>query len=264
MPIAKLDRTVIEVSGEAPEDFLSGLITNSLKADITFAALLTPQGKIIADFFVTKSAGALLIDTPAKFAADLMNRLKMYKLRAKIDLAVRDDLEVYAAWDGTGDEGCADPRHDGLGRRIITEYIEASADADDYNAHRLTLGIPNSTWDFETASTFPANANMDTLNGVDFKKGCFVGQEVVSRMHRKTAVRKRMRSFTATVPVIPATTLMQGIVNVGTVMSMHGNAGMAMIREDRLADEPDDARVDITAGDAVVTLMERACAITPK
>jgi len=263
MPIAKLDRTVISVSGDAPEDFLSGLITNSLNGDITFTALLTPQGKIIADFFVIKDGARLLIDTPSKFVADLMKRLKMYKLRAKIDLEICNDLEVYAAWDGTGDEGHEDPRHPGLGRRMISGYIETTATADDYNARRLSLGIPDSARDFETASTFPANANMDILSGIDFKKGCFVGQEVVSRMHRKTSVRKRMQSFTATAPIVPATTLMCGLVNVGTVLSMQGLTGMAMVREDRLPDAADEGRADITAGDAIVTLTERAYAPSP-
>ena len=262
MPIAKLDRTVISIAGENPETFLSGLITNSLKDDITFAALLTPQGKIIADFFVIKDGERLLIDTPAKFSADLMKRLKMYKLRAKIDLVVCDDLEVYAAWDGTGDEGFADPRHDRLGRRIVGAAMEATASADEYNKHRLSLGIPDSHWDFDTVTTFPANANMDLLSGVDFQKGCFVGQEVVSRMHRKTSVRKRMQSFTATGPVTPNSPLMCGLVNVGTVMSIQGHAGMAMIREDRLPETAE--RPDIIAGDAVVTLTERAYAASPK
>lgn len=254
----------MSISGENVTDFLSGLITNNLSADMTFTALLTPQGKIIADFFVTKDNGRLLIDTPDKFAADLMKRLKMYKLRAKIDLALCEDLNVYAAWDGTGDEGYADPRHADLGRRIISDYTETEHSADDYNAHRLSLGIPDSAWDFETATTFPANANMDILNGVDFKKGCFVGQEVVSRMQRKTNVRKRMQSFTATAPIIPGATLMCGLVNVGTVMSVAGKAGMAMIREDRLPDALDTDKADITAGDAIVTLTERAYAIAPK
>lgn len=264
MPIAKLDRTIISVCGDNTVDFLSGLTTNNLEADITFTALLTPQGKIIADFFVTKMSERLLIDTPSKFAADLMKRLKMYKLRAKIDLTIEDDLSVYAAWDGLGDEGHEDPRHAGLGRRIMAEHIETTTDAEDYNAHRLTLGIPDSTWDFDTVTTFPANANMDLLNGVDFHKGCFVGQEVVSRMHRKTKVRKRMQSFIATAPIVPAATLICGLVNVGTVMSMQGKSGMAMIREDRLPEAADTDTPDITAGDATVTLTERNYAITPK
>ena len=102
---------------------------------------------------------------------------------------------------------------------------------------------------------------MDLLSGVDFQKGCFVGQEVVSRMHRKTSVRKRMQSFTATGPVTPNSPLMCGLVNVGTVMSIQGHAGMAMIREDRLPETAE--RPDIIAGDAVVTLTERAYAASP-
>ena len=243
MPIARLDRTVISLAGEDVDGFVSGLITNSLKDDISFAALLTPQGKIIADFFVTKNGDTLLIDTPDKFVADLMKRLKMYKLRAKIDM-VQTDLSVYAFWDGSGDEGYADPRHDDLGRRLITQSLETTAVPDDYNAHRLTLSIPDSTWDFETASVFPADANMDLINGVDFKKGCFVGQEVVSRMHRKTSVRKRMFGLMGPGSVLEDNTLWQDGRKVGLHLSHFGEAGMALLRADKL-----DAALPVTDGE---------------
>ena len=250
MPIARLDRTVISVSGEDVTGFMSGLITNNLTADVTFAALLTPQGKIIADFFITKDGERLLIDTPDKFGPDLMKRLKMYKLRAKINLAICEDLSVYAAWDGTGDEGHDDPRHTGLGRRIITGALETTAGSQDYNVHRLTLGIPDSTWDFETVSVFPADANMDLLSGVDFKKGCFVGQEVVSRMHRKTAVRKRMRGLIGDGAVGEDTALWQDGKKVGVHLSHFGEAGMALLRADKL-----DEAAPVTGGDARYTVL---------
>lgn len=241
MPIASLDRRVIALSGEDdPREFLSGLITNSLSGLISFAALLTPQGKIIADFFVIDEGERLLIDVAEKFAPYLIKRLKMYKLRSKLDIS-DTGINVYAAWDGEGDEGFADPRDTRLGRRIYTPALESTASADDYNTHRLGLGIPDSIWDFETAQVFPADANMDLLNGVNYKKGCFVGQEVVSRMHRKTSVRKRMRALTGPRGGAPFDTLWQGETRVGEHLSHFGNAGMAIIRMDKV-----DAAAPIT------------------
>lgn len=233
MPIAQLNRSVFRLSGEGVSAWLDGLITNSLKSDISFAALLTPQGKIIADFFVTKDGEDLRLDTPAKFAESLFKRLRMYKLRAPIEITnITETHNVYAIWDGQGEEGHADPRHATLGRRLITEdYLEGT---DDYNAHRLSLGVVDSEWDFETVTTFPADANMDLMNGVDFKKGCFVGQEVVSRMKRMTTVKKRMRGIVLAGGAQSGDKIMAGERVIGDVLYVHGKMGMGLIRLDRL------------------------------
>ena len=252
MPIAKLNRTVIRLSGEGLVPWLDGLITNNLEADMTFAALLTPQGKIIADFFVIKDGEDVLIDTPAKFGAGLIKRLTMYRLRAKIEIT-ETDLSIYAAWDGTGDEGHADPRDAKLGQRIISGDLEATHSEDDYDQHRLALGIPDSQWDFDTAEMFPADMNMDLLAGVDFKKGCFVGQEVVSRMKRKTTVRKRARGLSYTGD-ISGDTITCGERTVGTVLHSRGGNGMALMRLDRLAEATAPPMID----DVVITLKESA------
>ena len=233
MPIAKLDRAVLRLSGEGVLAWLDGLVSNSIAADgLTFAALLTPQGKIIADFFISHDGEALLLETPTKFAADLFKRLRMYKLRAPIEI---EDLSathhVYAIWDGEGAEGEADPRLPALGYRLIT--TEDLPTTGDYNAHRLSLGIPDSEWDFETATTFPADANMDVLNGVDFKKGCFVGQEVVSRMKRMTTVKKRFRAVVLSQPAKKGDKIMAGERVIGELLSVHNMMGMAMIRLNR-------------------------------
>ncbi len=250
MPIAKLNRSVIRLSGENLTSWLDGLITNKLSDDITFAALLTPQGKIIADFFIVKSGENLLIDTPEKFAGTLSKRLTMYKLRAKIEIA-ETGLSVYAAWNGEGDEGLADPRHTDLGRRIVAEHLETTHSPEDYDAHRLSLGIPDSAWDFDSAEMFPANVNMDLINGVDFKKGCFVGQEVVSRMKRKTTVRKRALGFSYN-GTISERTITAGKRQVGEILHVNNGRGIALMRLDRLA-ETDDAPM---IGDIKIDLME--------
>ena len=249
MPIAQLNRSILRLSGEGVSAWLDGLITNSLKSDMTFAALLTPQGKIIADFFVTKDAGDLFIDTPTKFAADLFKRLRMYKLRAPIEITdITDTHNVYAIWDGQGEEGHADPRHASLGRRLMTtDYLDSEGD---YNAYRLSLGVVDSEWDFETVMTFPADANMDVMNGVDFKKGCFVGQEVVSRMKRMTTVKKRMRSLVFTGDAQSGDKIMAGERVIGDVLYVHSTVGMGLIRLDRLK----AAEVEPTVNDAEVDI----------
>ena len=233
MPITQLNRSAFRLSGEGVSTWLDGLISNSLNGPMTFAALLTPQGKIIADFFVTKEGDDLLLDTPMKFAEGLFKRLRMYKLRAPIEITdITETHNVYAIWDGEGEEGHADPRHASLGRRLITaDYLDASGD---YNAHRLSLGVVDSEWDFETLTTFPADANMDLMNGVDFKKGCFVGQEVASRMHRKTDIRKRMQSVRAQA-TLEVGQIFCGERVVGDILYASGHTAMAMLRLDRLA-----------------------------
>lgn len=232
MPIANLNRKVIKISGEGVTEWLSGLITNNLGADINFAALLTPQGKIIADFFVVRDNESWLIDVAEPYAQALVKRLSMYRLRAPIDVETTDK-EVFAAWDGTGEEGHADPRAPFLGRRIYTDYLEASVGIEAYDEHRLSFGIPDSNFDFQTAQIFPAGANMDLLSGVDFKKGCFVGQEVVSRMYRKTEVKKRMRGFRFS-GSLDQNSIMAGDRVAGEIMHVRNQFGIAMLRHDRL------------------------------
>ena len=233
MTSARLTRTVFRLSGEGLESWFSGLITNELGPNLTFAALLTPQGKIIADFFVHRDGDALLVETPTKFAVDLHKRLRMYRLRAPIEIT-ETDLHVYAVWDNDDMVGQADPRLPALGNRIIadTPLLQTG----DYDSHRLSLGIPDSQWDFETVKVFPADANMDLLHGVNFKKGCFVGQEVVSRMKRMTTVKKRMRGITFEGDAAVGDRVLSGERVIGDVLHTHGNMGMAMMRLDRLRD----------------------------
>jgi folate-binding protein YgfZ len=247
MPIALLERSIISVRGETARDFLGGLITNNLKSDLTFSALLTPQGKIIADFFVHRMADDhYLIETPVKFGKTLMLRLKMYKLRAKIELEdVSEQYDIYALWDGEGDAGQADPRHPDMGHRLIAESGSMSPEHTDtdYNVHRLGLGISESEWDFDSEQMFPSDANMDRLNGVDFKKGCFIGQEVVSRMHRKTNVRKRMGGLILGGEAKAGDELKDGDRTVGTVLHVHADQAMALLRLNRIAEADGDITI---------------------
>ena len=250
MPIARLDRSVFSLSGEGVEDWLAGLITNDLSGDVTFAALLTPQGKIIADFFIYRWFDGLLLDTPTKFAASLHKRLRMYRLRAPIEIE-ETDLSVHAVWDEGPAGGFQDPRHASLGRRIVS--TRSFKTTGDYNAHRLSLGVPESQWDFETQEVFPADANMDLLNGVNFSKGCFVGQEVVSRMKRMTTVKKRMRGILFDGDAAAGDRILSGERVIGDVLSVHGKMGMAMMRLDRLRDA--EHRLTLNGDTVTVTVM---------
>lgn len=245
MSKTRLPRTVFRLFGEGVEDWFSGLITNTLSVNPTFAAILTPQGKIIADFFIHREEDALLLETSTKFAADLFKRLRMYRLRAPIEIT-QTELNVYAIWDEEDMLGQPDPRLPALGNRLISETAPESATAapSDYNAHRLSLGVADSEWDFESVKVFPADANMELLNGVDFKKGCFVGQEVVSRMKRMTTVKKRMRGILFEGTAAAGDRILSDKRVIGDVLHAHGQAGMAMIRLDRLRDASFDLRLN--------------------
>lgn len=254
MPIAKLPRSVLRLSGPDVRDWLDKLVTNNLSAPLNFTALLTPQGKIIADFFISFEGEDILIDTAEKFEEDLHKRLKMYRLRAPIEITPERDLSVYALWDGDGDIGQDDPRHGTLGRRLIT--ADDMDTTGDYNAHRLSLGVVDSTYDFDTASMFPADVNMDLMSGVDFKKGCFIGQEVASRMKRMTTVKKRARGLILSGSAQSGDKIMAGERVIGEVLSAldmqgSGDLGMGLIRLDRWH----DAAVSPTINSADVKIM---------
>src|SRR5262245_12350008 len=265
------DRGVVKVAGDGARKFLDGLIT----ADVDkvspeaarYCALLTPQGKIIADFIVAEVApedgSGLFLDCPRAIAADLMARLNFYKLRAKVVVEdLSETLGVLAAWDGDGttDYGLVyrDPRLPALGlRAMIPPHLaaEAAADlgaelvaADAYEAHRIALCVPRGGLDFMYSDAFPHEADMDQLNGVDFDKGCYVGQEVVSRMEHRGTARSRVVPVTcdafAPEAGVPVTA---GEKPVGTMGSSVPGRGLAMLRLDRVADAQ-AAGAPLTAG----------------
>src|ERR1700726_2674430 len=254
------DRGVVKVTGADARDFLNGLVTT----DMTplrpgfgrFGALLTPQGKIIADFLITEApsghGGGFLIDCPRALAEALADKLGIYKLRAKVTVEnLSDGLGVLAAWDGdvamTPDLAFADPRNAALGWRILAPEELAPKVADliganlvespAYDAHRIASGVPRGGLDFMYGDAFPHETNMDRLHGVDFEKGCYVGQEVVSRMqHRGTARTRTVRIVLEDFSPEPGTAILAGDKPVGTIGSTAGQNGLALIRIDRAAD----------------------------
>jgi hypothetical protein len=242
---AKLDsRALIQVSGPDWRDFLQGLLTQDVETlaagETRFAALLTPQGKLMFDLFVTGTDDGCLIDVAADRQGALVQRLTIYRLRAKVTIAAAD-VAVTALWSAisapTG-AWSADPRLPALGFRGQGAAPPASAvivDEAAYHAHRLTLGIPDPDADCPAESAYPIEANFDLLNGIDFQKGCFVGQETTSRMKRRGMIKNRMLpiSFDGAPPTFGAEVL-AGERRAGEVLSGQSGRAMALFRLDRI------------------------------
>ncbi len=254
------DRGVVKVMGADARPFLNGLLT----ADIgkmspespRFAALLTPQGKIIVDCIVAEApagdGGGFFLDCPRALGPDLVAKLNFYKLRAKVSVEdLSEGLGVLAIWDGAGNSeyglSYPDPRLPELGRRMLlpphlareaaaelgAELTEASA----YEAHRIALGVPRGGLDFVYGDAFPHEADMDQLNGVDFAKGCYVGQEVVSRIEHRGSARKRIVPVLAEASAPEAgMAVMAGGKQIGIMGSGAGAQGLAMLRLDYMSD----------------------------
>ena len=276
MPLAHLtDRAVLKVSGADARTFLDRLVTCDLDrlppAGARYGALLTPQGKIIADFIMFDATAfgddGVLLDLPAACAGDLTKRLSLYKLRAAVTI---EDLtasrSVLVGWGDTAQPTgkrhlvAPDPRLEALGWRAIVErdgLMDSGSPADDeaeFHAHRLALGVPEGGRDFTFNDAFPHEAVMDQLAGVDFDKGCYVGQEVVSRMqHRGTARTRVVPVMFEGDTVAPGQDVMAGDRAAGRIGSVAGGRALATLRLDRVADAL-AAGQPVMAGDTPIRL----------
>jgi hypothetical protein len=272
-PVQLVDRGVLRVSGEDARDFLQNLVTNDMDAlasgQAGYGALLTPQGKIICDFLIVAAGeadgGGYYLDAPLLFVADLMKRLKLYKLRAKVAL---DDLSeactVIASGDGSAlpeDAGLVydDPRLPALGQRAITDRAGvdslAGDDASPYHARRIALGIPLGGRDVLFGDAFPHEALLDQIGGVSFRKGCYIGQEVVSRMQHRGTARTRIVPIAFDDGIVPeeGTPASAGDKPLGRVGTCAQGRGLAMLRLDRVADALAEGRT-LEAGGLAFTL----------
>jgi hypothetical protein len=240
-------RALIAVGGADWRSFLQGLLTQDVETlapgEARFGALLTPQGRLLFDLFIVARPGdgedaGCWLDCLAEKRAALLQRLAIYRLRAKVTLEA-DETPVLAAWGGeappVGDGWTADPRLPALGWR---GYGAAAAAPDaseaDYDAHRLAVGVPGPA-DWADDATYPIEANFDLLNGIDFRKGCFVGQETTSRMKRRGQVKSRMLpiAFEGDAPAAGAEVL-AGTLRAGEVLSGGVGRAMALVRLDRI------------------------------
>ena len=267
--VARLaDRGTVRVSGPDAPKFLQGLVTNDVEGlvtnpdDLAFAAstahaaILSPQGKILFDFFCVRTLDGFVLDVLREKVPDLVKRLSMYKLRAEVEIKdVSEDYALLALW---GPNACSsgptkgtiafhDPRHPALGQRILAEARFATDIAsatngvrsppEAYPAHRIALGVPEGGKDYDFGDAYPHEANFDLFNGVSFTKGCYVGQEIVARMQHKTVVRKRVVPVYAATP-LPSTRpdVTAGGVVIGRLGTVSGNRGLALLRLDRAAE----------------------------
>lgn len=268
--IAELPRRgVVSVVGPDAQKFLDNLITSNVggldRGSAVFAGLLTPQGKLLFDFLIFPDGDRYLFDVARSEVANLLKRLGLYRLRAKVEFAnLSDERIVVATWgsdlppilDGVV---AADPRLPALGfRGVVPPGADMAPDFDEaseaaYDAHRIGLGVPEGGVDFAFGDVFPHDADMDQLAGVDFDKGCFVGQEVVSRMkHRGTARRRVVVAHGADLPPAGAAITAGGHA-IGSMGSSAGGTGLALVRLDR-AKAAMDGGVPILADASPVTL----------
>lgn len=267
------DRGLIKISGPEARGFLQGLVTGNVvnlpEGEARWAALLSPQGKILFDFLMSAqsdaaSGEAIFFDVAREKAADLVKRLTMYKLRAKVEISDEsENFGVVALYGGAVAEGARDARRPELGNRLIVAAEKLGAvlttfggdfGEADYDAHRIALGIPQGGVDFAYGDAFPHEADMDQLNGVDFKKGCFVGQEVVARMQYRGTTRNRVLKvlIEGAAPAVGAE-VSAGEIRVGVMGSSAGAKGLALLRIDR-AEEAAQAGKALACGEAVLRL----------
>jgi folate-binding protein YgfZ len=249
-------RGVIGVSGADRVGFLNGLVSNDVALVIpgraVWAALLSPQGRYVADFFVFHDEERLLIEAPLGVVPELLKRLGRYRLRAAVTLSDESEaLRVYAAWGGMPPPvpvTAPDPRLAAAGYRLITgAALEESATVAAYDAHRLGLGLPDGPPDLEVDKTLLLEAGFDELNGVAWNKGCYMGQELTARTKYRGLVKRRLVPVTLDAPPPPpGTAIMAEGVEVGTLRSALGQIGLAMLRVSAL-DKP------LIAGNALVT-----------
>jgi tRNA-modifying protein YgfZ len=289
--IARLeDRGVVAITGADAVSFLNGLVTNDITrlsldidqvphaAHVAHAALLSPQGKILFDFFAVRTGLGVVLDVARGQAPALIKRLAMYKLRAAVEINdVSDAYHVLALWGPNAVSSGPtvdtitfdDPRTPALGKRILAEARFArdvssatngqSVSADAYHAHRIALGVPEGGKDYPFGDAYPHEANFDLCNGVSFTKGCYVGQEVVARMHNKSIVRKRVVKITGASELASDADILFGDVSIGRIGSADRTTALAMLRLDR-AEEAREKAVSLTANGVALQVDEQALA----
>ena len=233
------DRALIDVAGPDWRGFLQGLLTQDVETladgEIRFGALLTPQGRLLYDLFLIGTEQGCRLDCAAQHRDALIARLTIYRLRARVTIAPLD-LPVVALWDVEAPLAgwLADPRLPDLGLRGYGLAAPGGAASGDYDAHRLSLSVPGSA-DWGSDSTYPIEANFDLLNGIDFRKGCFVGQETTSRMKRRGQIKTRMAAVAYEGAALdPGSELLAGDLRAGESHSSADGVAIASLRLDRL------------------------------
>ncbi|MVO16102.1 YgfZ/GcvT domain-containing protein [Parasedimentitalea huanghaiensis] len=239
-------RRILRLSGPDTRSFLQGLVTNDVeKIDqgLVYAALLTPQGKYLADFFLLAEGSDVLLDADADQAEGLMKRLSMYRLRAKVDIT-QSELQVQRGTGHAPDGALRDPRHSGLGWRLYGD--QGGDDGSDWDAIRVAHCIPETGIEL-TPDSYILEAGFEALNGVDFRKGCYVGQEITARMKHKTELRKGLRVVEINGMAPTGSAITAAGKPVGTLFTQSGPRAIAYLRLDR-------AKGEMMAADAQLKL----------
>jgi len=252
-------RALLRIGGADAESFLQNLITTDIVSmppdEARPGALLTPQGKILFDFMIWRDGADFVIETDREHSEALTKRLTMYKLRAAVTLAPVEADGVTVSWENDAAEGAADSR---FAKAAVTLRRRAGKHGTDdvslYNGLRAAHGIVISGADFALQDAFPHDVLMDLNGGLSFKKGCYVGQEVVSRMQHRGTARRRVVTVSAKSDLPAAgTEITAGGKPVGTLGTVNGKSGLAIVRIDR-AGEAMAAETPLLAGDVPVTL----------
>ena len=249
------DRTVLKITGGDRTRFLQDLVTNDISHLPTapvYAALLTPQGKYLADFFLVEAGDdSILMDCASDQADALEQRLQLYKLRADVGIE-RTNILVYQGLDDKPDGAWADPRTAALGWRLLSDEARSfdALNPADWDALRIREGVPEAGRDLMPNDSYILEMGFGRLNGVDFRKGCYVGQEVTARMRHKTELRKGLARVRLDGQAEPGTEILAGSKPAGRLTSVSGAEGLAYLRYDR-------ATGDLRAGAATVTVLDR-------
>jgi len=262
-------RAILSLTGPDTLVLLERLVTNATddwdEGTTRYGALLTPQGKVLSDYLALRIADGVLLDVSAEHVDDLAKRLKMFRLRSKVEITRLGNLAIIASIEDApnpmpklsdASHIYLDPRY--LGGRIrgiiAIEDVDQNHSIDAYHVDRVANGIPEQGFDYGAVEVFPADINMDVLGGVALKKGCFVGQEVVSRMHRRGQIRKRTLLFsTGADTAIETGAELLAPAPVGSVSSHAGGHGLARVRVDRLM-KAETAGATVTLNETPVTI----------
>ncbi|WP_127115556.1 CAF17-like 4Fe-4S cluster assembly/insertion protein YgfZ [Shimia sediminis] len=239
-------RALFEISGTDADHFLQGLATNDvarLADGLVYSAILTPQGKYLADFFLARRGDGIILDVAEEIAQSLAMRLNMYKLRADVKITPLA-LHVHRGTGEVPEDGFADPRDPSLGWRAYRDTPQEDAGID-WDALRVAACVPETGIEL-TSDSYILEAGFERLHGVDFRKGCYVGQEVTARMKHKTELRKGLAKVKVEGAAPVGTEITRDGRVVGTLFTQSGGAGIAYLRFDRTG-------VDMVAGDAKVS-----------
>lgn len=246
------DRAILRLTGPDTLALLERTVTHTVtgwaEGEMRYGALLTPQGKVIADYLALRTGEGVLIDVHGDAAEDLQKRLKMFRLRSAVEIGLDETLAS-----AISEDGAADPRSAKLPRRKIVGAGDAAAPLPGWDALAIAAGVPEWGRDYRAGEVFPTDINMDLMAGVDYRKGCFVGQEVASRMKRKGLIRKRTVRLRGDALAAGAEVRAGEAGLLGLVTSAAGGEGLALIRTDRFAKS--------IAAQQAVTVNDRAAEI---